>query len=80
VRDHEPDAALFGGPTGVEIYSRLIEEAASLLRSGGILVLELGYNSAAHVEGLLRLELGWTRVKITNDLAGIPRVISAERT
>jgi release factor glutamine methyltransferase len=80
VSEHEPDVALFGGRTGVEIYSRLIEEAASLLRSGGILVLELGYNSAAHVEGLLRLELGWTRVKITNDLAGIPRVISAERT
>src|SRR6202142_1172160 len=26
VRDHEPDAALFAGPTGVEIYARLIEE------------------------------------------------------
>jgi len=79
VRDHEPDAALFGGPTGVEIYSRLIEQAGSLLRRGGILALELGYNSAAHVEGLLKAELGWTHVKVTNDLAGIPRVIAAER-
>jgi release factor glutamine methyltransferase len=80
VREHEPDAALFGGPTGVEIYSRLIEQAASLLRSGGILVLELGYNSAVHVQGFLKPELGWTDVKITNDLAGIPRVIAAGRT
>jgi release factor glutamine methyltransferase len=80
VRDHEPDAALFGGPTGVEIYSRLIEEAASLLHSGGILVLELGYNSAAHVRGLLKPELRWTNVRITNDLAGISRVIAAEQT
>lgn len=80
VRDHEPDAALFGGRTGVEIYSRLIEEAGSLLRRGGILVLELGYNSATHVEGLLTEKLGWNNVKITNDLAGIPRVIAAERT
>jgi release factor glutamine methyltransferase len=79
VRDHEPDAALFGGPTGVEIYSRLIEQARSLLRGGGILVLELGYSSAPHVEGLLRAELGWTRVKITNDLAGTLRVVAAER-
>jgi release factor glutamine methyltransferase len=78
VRDHEPDAALFGGPTGVEIYSRLIEQAGSLLRRGGILVLELGYNSAAHVQGLLPEKVGWTNVKITNDLAGIPRVIAAE--
>jgi release factor glutamine methyltransferase len=80
VREHEPEAALFGGPTGVEIYSRLIEEAGSLLRSGGILVLELGYDSAAHVETLLRPKLGWTDVRVTNDLAGIPRVIAAERT
>jgi release factor glutamine methyltransferase len=79
VRDHEPDAALFGGPTGVEIYSRLIEQAGSLLRRSGILVLELGYNSAAHVQGLLQPELGWTRVKITNDLAGTLRVVAAER-
>ncbi len=79
VRDHEPDAALFGGPTGVEIYSRLIEQAGSLLRRGGILVLELGYNSAEHVEELLSPGLSWTHVKITNDLAGIPRVIAAER-
>ena len=80
VREHEPVEALFGGPTGVEIYARLIEEAGSLLRRGGILVLELGYNSAAHVEVLLKPELGWTNVKITNDLAGIPRVIAAKRT
>ena len=49
VREHEPAAALFGGPTGVEIYPRLIEQAASLLRHSGILVLELGYNSLDHV-------------------------------
>ena len=49
VREHEPDSALFGGPTGVEMYPRLIEQAASLLRHRGILVLELGYNSLDHV-------------------------------
>src|ERR1700740_1313386 len=32
VRDHEPHQALFGGPTGVEIYGRLIEQARELLR------------------------------------------------
>src|ERR1700746_2461150 len=32
VREHEPASALFGGPTGVEIYPRLIEQAAALLR------------------------------------------------
>lgn len=79
VRDHEPDAALFAGPTGVEIYARLIEEASELLRPGGTLVLELGYNSAEHVRAILAEQNCWTNVSFTNDLAGIPRVAAAGR-
>jgi release factor glutamine methyltransferase len=80
IRDQEPDVALFPGPTGVEMYSRLIEQAGSLLRKGGILVLELGYDSRDHVRSILAAQPGWTNVSLTNDLAGIPRVISAERS
>lgn len=79
VRDHEPSRALFGGPTGVEIYERLIEQAGTLLRSGGILVLELGYSSAEHVRAILTEQKFWTNVSFTNDLAGVPRVASADR-
>ncbi len=78
VRDHEPHLALFPGATGVEIYARLIEQAASLLRPGGTLVLELGYDSANHVRGIFAAQPGWTNVSLTNDLAGIPRVIAAD--
>jgi release factor glutamine methyltransferase len=77
VRDHEPHAALFGGPTGVELYSRLIRQAGRLLRSGGILVIELGYDSAEHVLAILAAESRWADIRITNDLAGIPRVLAA---
>jgi release factor glutamine methyltransferase len=79
VRVHEPDAALFGGPTGTEIYARLIGQAGSRLRPRGILVLELGYNSAAHVRALLAADPRWANISFTNDLAGIPRVVAAER-
>ncbi len=79
VRDHEPHAALFGGPTGIEIYSRLIEQAGALLGTGGILVLELGYNSADEVRKMFHVQRPWANVSITNDLAGIPRVLSAIR-
>ena len=78
VREHEPAAALFGGETGTEIYAPLITQAAKLLKPGGILVLELGHDSAEHVSRLLAAP-EWTRVAITNDLAGIPRVASAQR-
>src|ERR1700741_2000284 len=79
VREHEPEVALFGGRTGSELYALLIAQAAKLLKPGGILVLELGYNSAQHVSRLLGAP-DWLDLAITNDLAGIPRVASARRT
>jgi release factor glutamine methyltransferase len=79
VRDHEPHQALFGGRTGVEIYGRLIEQARELLCDRGILVLELGHDSAEYVRGIFDEQSGWTKVSITTDLAGIPRVLAAER-
>jgi release factor glutamine methyltransferase len=79
VREHEPHVALFGGRTGVEMYGRLIEQARSLLRGRGILAVELGYNCADAVLKIVREEQGWVNVSITNDLAGIPRVLAAER-
>jgi release factor glutamine methyltransferase len=76
VREHEPEAALFGGATGAEMYEPLIAQAAALLKPSGILVLELGHDSAQHVSRLLRAP-EWDNVVITNDLAGIARVASA---
>ena len=78
VRDHEPHAALFGGEEGYELYADLIAQSAHHLKSGGILVLELGHSSLPAVQPLLDTT-NWTNVGVTNDLAGIPRVIAAER-
>jgi release factor glutamine methyltransferase len=77
VRDHEPEAALFGGVTGVEIYSRVVDQAARMLRPGGLLVVELGYNSSPHVRKIFERDVRWTNVSVTLDLAGIERVLAA---
>lgn len=97
VREHEPHTALFGGATGIELYARLIAQAGATLRPGGVLVLELGYDSADRVRAMFLpqevspgdapdaapafrfSQLGWDDLRIVNDLAGIPRVISAIR-
>ncbi len=79
IREHEPAQALFGGESGIEIYAPLIQQAGRLLRAGGIVVLELGYDSLEYVGNLLDPARDWIRVSVTPDLAGIPRVISAER-
>ncbi len=79
VREHEPHAALFAGETGVEIYGGLIEQARRALKERGILTIELGYNTADHALKIVREQTGWVNVSITKDLAGIPRVLAAER-
>jgi release factor glutamine methyltransferase len=75
VRDYEPHVALFAGPTGLEVYERLIGEAARVLRPHGWLLLELGYNSLDPVRAMLEGE--WTDIDVIPDLAGFPRVIAA---
>ncbi len=78
VRDHEPESALYGGEEGHEFYAGLITQSAAYLKPGGILILELGQNSLPAVQPLLDAST-WTNVAVTNDLAGIPRVLAAER-
>src|SRR3981189_3180543 len=78
VRDHAPEIALYGGEEGYELYADRIAKAAAHLKPGGILVLVLGHNSLPAVQPLLDAPT-WTNVAVTNDLAGIPRVLAAER-
>ncbi len=79
VRDHEPEIALYGGEEGYEFYADLITRSAAHLKPTGLLVLELGHNSLPAVQPLLDAA-AWTNIAVTNDLAGIPRVIAAEKT
>jgi release factor glutamine methyltransferase len=78
VRDHEPAIALYGGEEGYELYAGLIALAGLHLKAGGIFVAELGHDSLPAVQPLLDAR-HWTAVGVSNDLAGIPRVIAAER-
>jgi release factor glutamine methyltransferase len=78
VRDHEPKIALFGGADGLDVYRRLIPEAGRLTRPGGRLIMELASNTAHAVEEMLR-EADWREVRISADLAGLPRVAVSRR-
>jgi release factor glutamine methyltransferase len=75
VREHDPALALFGGESGNEIYRRILAEAPRVLRPGGWLVMELGWQSARAVR-MLAGSL-WTNVRVEQDLAGHDRVFSA---
>ncbi len=75
VRDWEPHVALFAGDSGFEIYQRLLAGAATVLKPGGRLLMELGYRSLDGVREMLSGR--WTGIEVTPDLAGLPRLIGA---
>lgn len=79
VRRHEPEIALFASEEGLAVYRPLIAQAGQLLRPGGLLVLELGYDSLPGVRALLDDSVAWSDIRVAPDLAGISRVISATR-
>lgn len=43
VKDHEPDLALRAGDTGLDFYAPLLNIAKALLKDGGALIVEHGY-------------------------------------
>jgi release factor glutamine methyltransferase len=76
VRDFEPHTALFAGEDGLDIYRRLIPQAHTLLRPGGLLALEFGFGQRDALRTLLN---GWYNLQFLDDYAGIPRIALAER-
>jgi release factor glutamine methyltransferase len=74
VREYEPHIALFGGADGLEIYRRLIEDAARVLLPGGWIVMEVAYNADLPVRTMLAES--FVDVEMRTDLAGLPRVVA----
>jgi len=75
VFNYEPRSALYAGPTGLEVYERLIPQARKVLKPQGWLMLEIGYGQS---KALSRLLSDWNEVSFLNDLQGIPRVVQAK--
>jgi release factor glutamine methyltransferase len=76
VRKFEPRNAVFAGPTGLEVITRLIPQAHSALKPDGWLVSEISGTIAEPVRALLA---DWEAVEIKNDLQGIARVAIARK-
>lgn len=47
VKDHEPHIALDGGPEGLTLIGKFLEQARSVLNPGGIVLLEVDYTHTA---------------------------------
>ena len=74
VADYEPPAALAGGVDGLDFYRTITAGAPALLRSGGLLAFEVGYQQGDAVTRLLE-EQGFVEIRLLKDLAGLARVV-----
>jgi len=79
VRLHEPRLALVPGEgSPQDMFARLLREARAALAPGGWLLTEVGAGQAGFVAGLCSVTgYGW--VAVHRDLAGIERVVAAQR-
>jgi release factor glutamine methyltransferase len=73
---HDPEVALFGGPSGDELVRKLIEEATSHLEPGGLLALEIGLGQAEGLSDFLRLK-NYHDIELKKDYSGITRFLLA---
>jgi release factor glutamine methyltransferase len=68
----EPRAALAGGPDGLSIIRRLLNEGRPFIRPGGHLLFEIGFGQSEPIEKLIDRRV-WNLIEIRKDLQGIPR-------
>jgi release factor glutamine methyltransferase len=76
----EPRLALDGGPDGLAVVRRLLQELPSGLAAGGAALLEIGFDQGPAVEELVRALAGDWRCRIQPDLSGKPRLAHVERS
>jgi release factor glutamine methyltransferase len=78
VRLHDPAAALYGGPDGLDVVRALSRRALALVRPGGALVIEHGELQGAELRTLLEAD-GWRATATHRDLLGRDRATTATR-
>lgn len=78
VRDWEPHTALTDHGDGLSFYRRLLTDSPACLKPSGYLICELGFGQSDAVLALAA-SLGWTEVRLLDDLQGIPRTITLRR-
>jgi release factor glutamine methyltransferase len=75
VREHEPGAALFAGPDGLDDYRIIATQLPRLIAPGGMAAIEIGATQAEAVSALLTAQ--GLNVALRRDLAGRDRCVIA---
>lgn len=78
VRDHDPLAALEGGPDGLAAYRVIAAGAAQYLEEGGIAAVEIGHDQSETVAAIFAAA-GFRSAGSARDLADVVRALAFSR-
>jgi release factor glutamine methyltransferase len=79
VRDYEPKVALDAGPDAIAFHRRILAGAASRLRPGGRVFLEIAFDQGRAAYAMASQSADFSDVRILKDHAGNDRVLTATR-
>jgi release factor glutamine methyltransferase len=75
---YEPKIAIFDGGDGLKFLRRISEVGNRLLRKGGYLLFEVGFDQSLKIKEIMEA-FGYEAIEVFKDLAGIHRVIKGRR-
>jgi release factor glutamine methyltransferase len=75
IKAYEPALALCGGADGLDVIRRLIVMSPHVLTSGGMVMLEVGWQQAKTVMEILCQQHAFADVGVERDFAGIERIV-----
>ena len=76
----EPKLALDGGKKGLEVISRLLEQAPDKLNAGGCLIVEISPEQVDAVRDMAQKQFPAADISYASDLLGLPRCVIVSTT
>lgn len=78
VKSYEPALALFGGEDGLDLFRRLLPQAAHCIRLGGLVLLEIGWRQGEAIAAMAQQVWSDGDVQVLADFAGHDRVVAIQ--
>jgi release factor glutamine methyltransferase len=75
---HEPRIALDGGPDGMILIGRLVQQLPKHLLPGGLALLEIEAGQGTSVPDLIHRHLPDWQIKLLTDYSGLPRLVQVK--
>jgi release factor glutamine methyltransferase len=79
VREWEPRGAIDGGADGLAVVCRVLTEASAWLRSGGVVLVEIGQEHGPAAVALGGADSRYAEVRVHRDFRGQVRIVEARR-